>query len=443
MPLLSWLEGVAIEPDGKIQPYDIVSKDFSLHPLITTERDFPDCCEDHSLSFKEIKEWAITFLPEEEAIKLAKKTILNFANTEGFILFNFNEDDWYEDISDFIEYNIHSFGGSINHAERYLIKLGGFIRSIQIPNNYHKSKKLDNLTFQWLMNSMFGRDLFHLRKTFDKWFYSFPFEISFLNELKDKYDLFFGIVNDDFTDFDDSSFMTELNKMTDAILTHHNTSILYKHGKLTDPSKIKSELITSQRTHQLSNLNFYGKESESDPEYRRMIQKWFEDERKFIDDVISLGNSSPINRSGSLDLSTSAIKAGKAEQSANTKSGKPKNVGVHKASGNINSGKFTLNQICIALFCMQVFKESPEAKIIIKKYYGSENPASLKNHNIVSKSQFISLENLDKDKWKKEDLQKVLRIVTSENHSIGIENASQYWKEFWADYTKHYKTDSD
>src|SRR6187401_1659449 len=199
MALQSWIERLEIEPDGKSKPYDVVTKEFSLH-FPPTEKDFPNCCEDHFASFQEIKKWANDFLPEEEAIELAKKTLLNFANTEGFILFNFNEDDWYEEISDFIEFNIFSFGSSINYAERYLSKLLGFIRSIQIPNNYHKGDKLSELTFIWYKNSIFSRDLLRWRKAFDKWFHSFPFELSFLSDLKDKYDLFFGIVNDDFTD---------------------------------------------------------------------------------------------------------------------------------------------------------------------------------------------------------------------------------------------------
>ncbi len=288
MALQSWLERLEIEPNGTTRPYDIVSKDFRLHPFTTPDKDFPHCCKDHFLSFQELTEWANTFLPEAESMMLAKKTLFNLSNTESFILFTFNQDDWYEEISDFIEYNIFSFGSSINHAERYLMKLGGFIKTIQIPNNYHKSRKLDDLILLWLKNSMFSRDLFHLRKAFDKWFYSFPFELSFLSKLKDKYDLFFGIVNDDFTDYDDSSFMVEINKMTDAILYNHNTSNLYKQKLITDPAKLKFELIASQRTYKLNNENFYGQNSESDPEYRRMIQKWFKDEIKFVTYVSKL-----------------------------------------------------------------------------------------------------------------------------------------------------------
>lgn len=294
MALQGWLERLEIEPDGTTRPYDIVSKDFSLHPFTTPDKDFPHCCKDHFLSFQELTKWANTFLPEAESMMLAKKTLFNLSNTESIILFTFNQDDWYEEISDFIEYNIFSFGSSINHAERYLMKLGGFIQSIQIPNNYHKSRKLAELVLLWLKNSMFSRDLYQLRRAFDKWFYSFPFELSFLSELKDKYDLFFGIVNDDFTDFDDLSFMVEINKMTDAILYHHNTSNLYKQGLLLDPAKLKFDLIDSQRTYQLNNENLYGQYSESDPLYKRMIQKWFEDEIEFVDAISKLlPDSSP------------------------------------------------------------------------------------------------------------------------------------------------------
>jgi hypothetical protein len=88
--------------------------------------------------------------------------------------------------------------------------------------------------------------------------------------------------------------MVEINKMTDAILYNHNTSNLYKQNLITDPAKLKFELIASQRTYKLNNENFYGQNSDSDPGYRRMIQKWFKDEIKFVDAISKLlPDSSP------------------------------------------------------------------------------------------------------------------------------------------------------
>jgi len=442
MALQSWLERLEVEPDGSTKPYEIVPKDFQLH-LNTPDKEFPHCCEEHLVKYHEIKVWAKAFLQEDDAEMLARKTLLSLAFTESYIIFSYNKDDWYEDISDFIEFNIFSFGSTIYHAERYLLKLIGFLKSIQAID-YDKIEKLSKLTLIWWKNSAFSRDLLHLRRAFDKWFHSFPFELSLFTALKDKYDLFFGIVNDDFIEFDESAFMLELNKLTDVILYQHNTSNLYKQGLLTDPSKLKFELVTCQRSYQLNSENLYGQDSDKDPQYRKMIHKWFEDERKYLDEIISLGiSNSPGNQPPLADMYYSAGQSRKDELSAKTKLGNTENSKTHAARQGNKSDGYTLNQICIALFCMHLSKESPDAKIILKKYYGSENPASLKNHNIVSKSQFISIENLDKDKWKKDDLQKVVQIVTSENHAVGIENASQYWREFRAAYTKHYKTDND
>ncbi len=444
MALQSWLERLEIEPDGTTKPFEVTPpRVFYLHSRKDVQS-FPNCCEVHLKSFQEAKIWAIDFMPEGDSDALARKIVLNLAYTEFYLKSALDQDDWYEDISDYIEFNIFSFGSSIKHSEHYLLKLFGLIKAIQNPSTFFKLEKLSTLSFFWFKNSICGRDLFHMRKAFDKWFHSFPFDLSFLQGLKDKYDLFFGIVNDDFFDLDDTSFMTELNKLTDAILTNYNTSILSKQGKLTDPSKLKLDLIESQRTYQLTNENLYGQDSENDPEYKRMIRKWFEDEKIFLDDIISLGNSSsPGEQPPSEDMSPSSSQSKKDELSTKSKLGNTQNSKAHVARGKNKPDGYSLNQICIALYCMHLSKESPDAKILLKKYYGNENPASLKNHNIVSKSQFISLENLDKDKWKKDDLQKVLRIVTSENHSIGIEKASQYWREFWAAYTKHYKTDND
>lgn len=197
MPYQSWLEGLQINADGTSWPYEIVPKDYLLHPKTITEKDFPHCCEEHLKSFHEIREWAISFLPENEAEMLAKKTLYNLSFTESYIIFTYKNDDWYEDISYFIEHNIFSFGSSINLAQHYLLKLIGFLRTFESLDS-KKFNKLSDLTFIWWKNSAFGRDLLQLRRAFDKWFYCFPFDISFLNHLKDKYDLFFGIVNDDF-----------------------------------------------------------------------------------------------------------------------------------------------------------------------------------------------------------------------------------------------------
>ncbi len=287
MPLQSWLEGLVVESDGTTQPFDMLPKDFHLHPLTTLDKDFPHCCEDHLKSFQDIKEWANAFLPEEEAMMLSKKTLYNLSNTESFILFTFNQDDWYEEISEYIEYTIWSFGSSINHAERYLLKLLGFINSIQIPNNYHKSRKLCDLTLLWLQNSMFSRELFYLRRAFDRWFYFFPFELSFLHGLKDKYDLFFGIVNNNFIDFDEESFMVELNKISDAILSNYNTINLYNQGSLVDPPKVRNELILSKRKLEIDIGFFEPDGSPVKQDYREKILEWLSAEIKFITEISS------------------------------------------------------------------------------------------------------------------------------------------------------------
>ncbi len=284
MPYQSWLEGLEIGPDGKSMPYEIVPKDFSLHPVTPPDNDFPNCCEEHLMSFQEIRDWAISFLPEGEAVKLAKKTLYNLAFTESYIIFTYKNDDWYEDISYFIEYNIFSFGSSNNYAERYLLKLIGFLKTFESLDS-NKFKKLSDLTFIWWKNIAFCRDLLHLRRAFDKWFYCFPFDISFLNHLKDKYDLFFGIVNDDFIEYDEESFMVELNKITDSILSWHNTSNLHKNRLLVDPSKIRLELIISKRNFELQIGFFEPDGSAIKQDYREKILRWFIDEIKYIDDI--------------------------------------------------------------------------------------------------------------------------------------------------------------
>lgn len=296
IPLYNSIDNIEIEPDGTIKPFDVPPPfGFRIHSN-KDGKELPLCCEVHSAKFQKIAIWAKGFLPEKEALALSHKTILNLAYTEYFIDLVFNHDDSYEEISDLLEFNIFSFGSSPYHAYYYLMELLGFMTSYQTPFNYERSEKLRYLIYTWSTNSFLGRDLFLLRKTFDRWFKSFPFEVSFLSQLKDKYDLFFGMVMNDWTEHDDESFTTELNRLTGIILAKYNTLRIYRHRELDDPTKLQLELIVHEQKLKIERDLVEIDEHYTNPQYKKMILKWFKNEIKFVSKMATILLSSRINQ---------------------------------------------------------------------------------------------------------------------------------------------------
>jgi len=131
--------------------------------------------------------------------------------------------------------------------------------------------------------------------TYNKWLNIFPFEISFFANLKPHFEMQIPILKgkmevNKYTGLASAKMHTKrslidvLLNHTNSLITQINTATLHKKGLLTEPQKIKLELILNERDMKIK--KGYVNNSKSEEErYRKILKEWFSDEKRFIDEV--------------------------------------------------------------------------------------------------------------------------------------------------------------
>lgn len=248
----------------------------------------PNCCQHHKKIFERTKEWALSYAQELDAVKFAIKTTQQVAYTEHCILSNVSHENGYDIIAGYIEYNVFSYGSPKDY-QPYIFSLFGFMKP-HFPGDlrfaYETTIRLDRVIFMWYMASLAETDIYTFSIAYKKWYNIFPFELSIFKGLKENYDFFFELMRHDFADYTHETFIEAINDLTTIILSQINTLSLFEDGTLDEPSKVKLELIISERRLQLNNS--YSPNAAKKEDFKRILKKWFKDEKKFIDDLTSL-----------------------------------------------------------------------------------------------------------------------------------------------------------
>ncbi len=263
---------------------------------------FPFCCEDH---IKLSKRNGFNRINYGKVRKMVAHKIIY---TIEHIVEHQYLSDWYKDITDFIEWIVLSFGdlpikcGGPLYLDQYFFIVESRIKDTKEILPDRKTKLLEWVEEVRIQGKTEGvRDFKVLFMTYDKWLKIFPFDISFLNHLKskfkDKIPIFHGkpVLNKYSKKYNiklhtKSTLIDALINLTDIVLSEINTLSLYEKGILTEPEKIKLELIVSERKLQL-NQGYKSDSKNTEKQYRKMIKKWFRDEKKFIDEITPLLNN--------------------------------------------------------------------------------------------------------------------------------------------------------
>lgn len=265
---------------------------------------FPNCCEHHKKlnGAKWFRKDNYSYLP----IKLAQTV----AYTCNCIAMNLEKSDWYKIITDYIDYTFYSFGqfpdgyGSPFGVDLYLHNVENTLKNEkEIPE--HKKKQLISFIqeFGKSEKTSIHTDLNILIGIYKKWFKEFPFEISFFQDLKphfekqipilygkEKTNIFTGLVA--YKTTTKEQLINYLISITENILSQTNTLTLYESNLLTDPNKIKLELILNERKMKLKQ-GYSNNSAKEDDRYRKILKDWFNDEKKFIDEITPLLKTLP------------------------------------------------------------------------------------------------------------------------------------------------------
>ena len=288
-----------------------------------TGEQFPNCCPFHKSVFEGAESWFLKFpncCDQHKAMVskwwynkanysgIAEKIVKQLSYTEHHISERINIDDWYKDITDYIEYNVSSFGHPAIGLHLYLGNVQHYIKNTnsEIP----KIKRQVLIEFiETYYNSPIDidktnkTDLNILYSTYQKWLKVFPFEISFFSTLKPHFEKQLPILNgkpetNKYTGIAKAKMHTKgslidvLLNLTNNLLTQINTTTLYEKGLLTEPQKIKLELVLNERKMKLKQ-GYVNSSKDEEQRYRKILKEWFADEKRFIDEVTPIVKALP------------------------------------------------------------------------------------------------------------------------------------------------------
>lgn len=263
---------------------------------------FPFCCTHHSelTKLKEFNRADFISVPE----MVARKIIY----TNSHIKNNHQSETYYKDITDYIDYTVESFGQMPGNAEPLYLSDYFFYITDLLERNTEVEKGRKNRLLEFLKayrtpTETPKTDFNILLGTYQKWFKVFPFEISFFANLKPHFEKQLPILNgkpetNKYTGLAKAKMHTKgslidvLLNLTNNLLTQINTTTLYEKGLLTEPQKIKLELVLNERKMKLKQ-GYVNSSKDEEQRYRKILKEWFADEKRFIDEVTPIVKALP------------------------------------------------------------------------------------------------------------------------------------------------------
>lgn len=314
-----------IKPFNEITSGDISISPFDANPIPDYEapENFPNCCERHKGVLEQAQSWFATFpnccdqhkamakkywfnywLKENNysGTAIANKIVRQLSYTEHIISKMIVTENWFKYITDYIDYNVSSFGQPAIGLHIYLGEVKHYIRETTELPEIKRKNLIDFIEKEYYAAPKEGKtkiDFNILFNIYQDWVKAFPFELnSYFGNLKQQYEQQLPIIDgtpevNTFTGIAKAKIVTKeklfqvLINLTDNLLQQINGITLYEQGLVTDTNKIKLELVIAQRKRKLNEGYKYNSPDET-TQYKKMIQYWFNDEKKFFDEITPL-----------------------------------------------------------------------------------------------------------------------------------------------------------
>lgn len=262
---------------------------------------FPMCCEHHT-DMAEKEKW----FHKDQFKELPTKIVKQVSFMEFHIKNVIQNPDWFEDIADYFNCNIKSFGSFEIGLSQFMSAVNHVIKS---PSFNIPKKKREILIGHFNTYSNENKkerqaqtDFNLLESTYRKWLSEFPFEFEIFKDLKPKYQKTFPIVREwgktnRYTGHQiviihtKETMLAQLEAITERILTEINSLVLHEEGNLTDLNQYELGLVTEQR--RLKIKAGYRNNTATDPGYRKVLKEWLQDEKQFIRELKPLINGLP------------------------------------------------------------------------------------------------------------------------------------------------------
>ncbi|PRB03809.1 hypothetical protein CQ046_08430 [Chryseobacterium sp. MYb7] len=303
-------------------PYDIIKLNYDGHKhqecnvckknylreftnLSTYHKKFPNCCELHRKLSNQ--NWFDPEYFKNAPLFYAEKLfytwdhILNFIDTE----------EWEEEIFDYLDHVIDSFGsfptgyGEALYIGRFITQLKNLLRGGGAKTNSNKKNKILEYLNK-LKNPVIedqDKNFNILTETYNEWYKTFPFELSYFEHLKKQYfsinPLIESVKYNKYSNLFVATPKTKkvlinyLLEITNKILVIINTETLLEKGLITDIEKVELEMIRQKRKQKLKQGYTNTSKDYNEVKYRKILKEWLKDEIQFIKEIKPIIEKNP------------------------------------------------------------------------------------------------------------------------------------------------------
>lgn len=307
-----------LEGSSLVKPTDFIKVENENHNLLNCEgcsknynlilesleerfSKFPHCCEHH------IKLLNQGWFFKSDYADVPKQTTEKIFYSWHFILKYIEDENWEEEILDYLQYVVHTFGsfpkgmGSPLFLDSYITDLKNLINNIK--DKKHDTKKIVILNY---LDSYFkpnekknkkgknDTDLNVLLGIYNQWYKTFPFELSIFSNLKKNFStslpIFKKVHHNKYLNVSIATPVTKnrlinlLESITEKIITEFNSLKLYEQGKLSDFDNYRLEIIIQKRKLKLK-AGYQNNSKNSETRYRKILKEWLSDELDFIKEI--------------------------------------------------------------------------------------------------------------------------------------------------------------
>lgn len=264
---------------------------------------FPFCCSHHSnlTKVKEFNRASFVSVPEMVADKIIY--------TNQHITNNHENENYYKDITDYIDYTVESFGQMPNSCGEplYLSDYFFYVTDL-LTRNTEISKERKNRLLEFLEAHQTpptknkNTDLNILLGTYQKWLKTFPFDISFFAELKPHFEKQLPILNgkpetNKYTGLakvkmhTKGSLIDVLLNLTKNLLDKVNVPELRKQGVITNIQANQLEFAEAELNTKTAEIT--KQYSKGELKYVKALKKWLQLHKDYFKEVAPLLKALP------------------------------------------------------------------------------------------------------------------------------------------------------
>jgi len=318
------------KPFIEIPGENIWSLGYDTKPYVDFEEteNFPNCCNYHKNELKNVEDWFEEFpnccdthkallnkkwFNKDKYLHVPIKILNQFQYTTNFINNKIDDDDWFKEITDYIDYTYQSFGTPAIGLDRFYFILINWIKQQKgNKKNLNRIKRL--IVFLESKNDVKNNktDLNKLYATFQRWLASLPNLPFFKNyklRLKNKFPLKDILHSPEYNKYTGltkfkckthNELLELLIQTTRQLLLSINTSELLKNNHISSIEKHQIDIANGQ--HIIKQNQLLVEYSKTEIKYVKIIKKWLKNEKEYLNEIKEVFSSNTYLKSEKFTL---------------------------------------------------------------------------------------------------------------------------------------------